>query len=306
MKCKIISLLKILTSLSLIFFCFTLVDYTSVFKIIYNQSKIIIITTSILIFFTLILGAYRWKIICKDLKIQISFKQILSISLFSNFIGQILPGGGLSGEITKVLLSNSKTSSKYEILKSVVCDKLFGLTVAFFFFIISLICVSYLLFDIINKRIFYFFCFTFIVSIILILIFKKQFVNFLKRKNYNLLFFKRNCLYNSIIISLLIYFLVFFSYLLVCFENISNEKLFKIILCFPIIHFLKSFPISISGWGIREIVTIYLFSNFDIPNEVALSISISLGVIILVSSFYGLVLSFPIYLKKKNLLRINL
>lgn len=299
MKSKIITLLKIFTSLSLMFFCFTLVDYTSVFKIISNQSKIIIITTSILIFFTIILGAYRWKFICKDLKIEITFKQILSISLFSNFLGQVLPGGSLSGEITKVLLSNSKTSSKYEILKSVVYDKLFGLIVAFFFFIISLICFSYLLFDIINEKIFYFFFFSFIISIILILIFKKKFVNFLKKNNYNLILFKRNCLYNLLIISLLIYFLVFFSYLLICFENISNEKLFEILLCFPIIHFLKSFPISISGWGIREIITIYLFSIFEIPNEIALSISLSLGIIILASSFYGLVLSFPIYLKKK-------
>ena len=79
------------------------------------------------------------------------------------------------------------------------------------------------------------------------------------------------------------------------------KKFFKICLCFPIIHLLKSFLISISGWGIREIITIYLFSYFDIPNEIALSISISLGAVILTSSFYGLVLSLPIYLKKKKI-----
>ena len=63
--------------------------------------------------------------------------------------------------------------------------------------------------------------------------------------------------------------------------------------------FLKSFPLSVSGWGIREVVTVYLFSYFNLSNEIVLSISISLGVIILVSSFYGLIISILLNLKLK-------
>ena len=148
--------------------------------------------------------------------------------------------------------------------------------------------------------IFYFFFIILLISIFLILNFRKNIAEFFKRKKINLRIFKKDCLYSCLIISLIIYFLVFSSFLLLCFENISNEKIFQICLCFPIIHFLKSFPISISGWGIREIITIYLFSYFDIPNEIALGVSISLGAVILASSFYGLILSFPIYIKKKQ------
>ena len=301
MKSKIIPLLKAFISLSLIFICFSLVDYTSVLNIISNQSKIIATVASILIFFTIILAAFRWKVICKNLQIQIPFKQILSISLFSNFVGQILPGGGLSGEITKVFLSNSKTNTKFEILKSVIYDKLFGLIIAIIFFLISVIYISYLLQDVIDKKIFYFFFFVLLISVILFFNLREKIAKFIKRKTINLNIFKKECFYISLIISLIIYLLVLFSFLLLCFENISSEKIFKICLCFPIIHFLKSFPISISGWGIREIITIYLFSYFDIPHEIALSISISLGTVILASSFYGLVLSLPIYLKKKKI-----
>ena len=232
MKSKFIPIIKVFTSLSLLFICFTLVDYTSVFIIISNQSKTIVTIASILIFFTIILAAYRWKIICKNLQIQIDFKQILSISLFSNFVGQVLPGGSLSGEITKVFLSNSKTNTKFEILKSVIYDKLFGLMVAFLFFLISFIYISYLLFSIIDKKIFYFFFIILLISIFLLLNFRKNISEFFKRKKINLRIFKKDCLYSCLIISLIIYFLVFSSFLLLCFENISVKKFLKFVYVF--------------------------------------------------------------------------
>ena len=159
MKSKIIPLLKAFISLSLIFICFSIVDYTSVLNIISNQSKMIAIMASILIFFTIILAAFRWKVICKNLQIQIPSHKFYRYLFFSNFVGQILPGGGLSGEITKVFLSNSKTNTKFEILKSVIYDKLFGLIIAFIFFLISVIYISYLLQDVIDINFFLLFLF---------------------------------------------------------------------------------------------------------------------------------------------------
>ena len=99
MKKQLFQLLKILISISLLIFCFSLVDYNSVLMIISKQSKILFILSSFLIFITLILATFRWKIICKTLNIAIGFKELLSIALFSNFIGQVLPGGGILGEV---------------------------------------------------------------------------------------------------------------------------------------------------------------------------------------------------------------
>ena len=111
--------------------------------------------------------------------------------------------------------------------------------------------------------------------------------------------FKISEIVKFLVVSTLIYLLVLTCFIILCFQAIEVDVIVEIILCFPIIHFLKSFPLSVSGWGIREIVTVYLFSYFNLSNEIALSISISLGVIILVASFYGLIISIPLNLKLK-------
>ena len=93
-----------------------------------------------------------------------------------------MPGGGLSGEITKVFLSNSKTNTKFEILKSVIYDKLFGLIIAFIFFLISVIYISYLLQDVIDINFFYFFFSVLLVSVILAFNLREKIAKFIKKK----------------------------------------------------------------------------------------------------------------------------
>lgn len=296
MKKQLFQLLKILISILLLIFCFSLVDYNSVLKIISNQSKILFILSSLLIFLTLILATFRWKIICKTLNIAIGFKELLNIALFSNFIGQVLPGGGILGEVSKIFLIKNKNITKVQIIKSVIYDKLFGLFIAFSFFVISLIYFSYFILNLFDQM-----TILIILSIFLILIILMYFC-YLKFKKYFRVWFPIDKKYflKSIIISILIYVIVFISFAFLSYPNINGESLFIILICFPIIHFLKSFPISISGWGIREIAAIYLFSYFEVSKEVALSISISFGAIILISSFYGLAICIPYNLKKNK------
>ena len=300
MKKQLFQLLKILISISLLIFCFSLVDYNSVLVIISNQSKILFILSSLLIFLTLILATFRWKIICKTLNIAIGFKELLSIALFSNFIGQVLPGGGILGEVSKIFLIKNKNITKVQIIKSVIYDKLFGLFIAFSFFVISLIYFSYFILNLFDQM-----TILIILSIFFILIILMYFC-YLKFKNYFLKYVRvwfpidKKYFLKSMIISILIYVIVFTSFAFLSYPNINGESLFIILICFPIIHFLKSFPISISGWGIREIAAIYLFSYFEVSKEVALSISISFGAIILISSFYGLAICIPYNLKKNK------
>ena len=253
-----------------------------------------------LIFLTLILATFRWKIICKTLNIAIGFKELLSIALFSNFIGQVLPGGGILGEVSKIFLIKNKNITKVQIIKSVIYDKLFGLFIAFSCFVISLIYFSYFILNLFDQM-----TILIILSIFFILIILMYFC-YLKFKNYFLKYVRvwfpidKKYFLKSMIISILIYVIVFTSFAFLSYPNINGESLFIILICFPIIHFLKSFPISISGWGIREIAAIYLFSYFEVSKEVALSISISFGAIILISSFYGLAICIPYNLKKNK------
>ena len=291
MKKQLFQLLKILISILLLIFCFSLVDYNSVLMIISNQSKILFILSLLLIFLTLILATFRWKIICNILNIEIGFKELLNIALFSNFIGQVLPGGGILGEVSKIFLIKDRNITKVQIIKSVIYDKLFGLFIAFSCFVISLIYFSYFILNLFDGITILIILNIFLVLTILTYFYYSKFKNYFL--NYVKVWFPIDKKYflKSMIISIFIYILVFISFAFLSYPNINGEKLFIIIICFPIIHFLKSFPISISGWGIREIAAIYLFSYFEVSKEVALSISISFGVVILISSFYGLAIS---------------
>ena len=299
---KFYFIIKLLCSIFLLIFCFTIVDYTLVLKNIYSQSFTYFFISSVLILLTLILASVRWKYICEALNVKMNLTEILHISLFSNFVGQILPGGGISGEITKVFLSFNKKNKKILVFKSVLYDKLFGLFVAFVFFLFSTIYFLFKFKGLIDERLMLIIPLIFLLCLIILIFYKKfnQKLRTLQKLNEIIKIpFKISEIVKFLVVSTLIYLLVLTCFIILCFQAIEVDVIVEIILCFPIIHFLKSFPLSVSGWGIREIVTVYLFSYFNLSNEIALSISISLGVIILVASFYGLIISIPLNLKLK-------
>ena len=62
----------------------------------------------------------------------------------------------------------------------------------------------------------------------------------------------------------------------------------------PITMVLSALPVSFGGWGIRELTMIAGYNFFDIQTEVALSISITIGLISLFVSFFLTVILFII------------
>jgi uncharacterized protein (TIRG00374 family) len=55
----------------------------------------------------------------------------------------------------------------------------------------------------------------------------------------------------------------------------------------PIVFLAKSFPLSLAGWGAREVAMIYFFGFVNVDNASAISMSVIAGVLVLVSSMPG-------------------
>ena len=62
--------------------------------------------------------------------------------------------------------------------------------------------------------------------------------------------------------------------------------LLQSIIYFPIVLLMTLLPISIGGWGVREVVFIYVFSLLNLPSTDAVIISIAFGVLL---TLFGLI-----------------
>jgi uncharacterized protein (TIRG00374 family) len=72
-------------------------------------------------------------------------------------------------------------------------------------------------------------------------------------------------------------------------ENL-DLGLIGIFAAFPVILLAASFPIAISGWGVREGLTVILLSRLGVAPEAALLLSMSFGLSVLLASLPGAVM----------------
>ena len=59
------------------------------------------------------------------------------------------------------------------------------------------------------------------------------------------------------------------------------------LLLMPVILFVSAIPISIAGWGVREGTSVLVFGMVGMPAESAISLSLSFGLVMLVTGLPG-------------------
>lgn len=73
-------------------------------------------------------------------------------------------------------------------------------------------------------------------------------------------------------------FLTFIAFIIITLEVAPNTELFALIAAITIIVFAASIPISINGWGVRELTSIAILGEIGISAASALVISVSVGI----------------------------
>ena len=282
--------LKYILSISIIYYIINQygINIFNILSIIDIRYIMLIILISIIQHF---LSAYRWMYISKITNLNISFKNSIQFYYISTFMNNILPGG-IMGDMFRIYHT---TENKMEILKigksvqAVIFERLSGQIMLLAFFIVSL--TFYFL---INNK-YEAFLYLFFPSLLIFFIFKlflnkkiKKMLNGKKIGHNIYAVFSGEVFWRHLILS----FFVVCSYVLIYVISAVSLGLDIDYLAFmvfsPIILFSMTLPISIGGWGIRELTALLLSLLLGLSASASISVSIIYGILNLICSLPGL------------------
>ncbi len=273
---KIIFILKFIVSFTLLYWIYsTYFKEKDIISSIEFDIKYFCFAILIYIIHYLVLS-YRLKTILIQSKINFQLIKCFHLIMVGQVFNQILPSS-IGGDAVKILYLKRANVKLNISTISIVYDRLIGFfslliiaLISHFFILdhIKIISESYLI------LIFFVLVILIILFIFLILIFKTIIFNF---KFFHII------LISSIISQLIeLYGIYIISKSL----NVNIDFLY-IIAFMPIILLITAVPISIGGWGVRESISIYLFSFLAI-NEFRIALfSICIGLVVALTSSIG-------------------
>ena len=238
-------------------------------------------------------GIFRWYKLVSN-RYHISFSKAIKIYFFGEGLNLILPSK--LGDLSKALyLKNYKISPFSYASGTVVYEKILDLLSIIIIFILSFLLKGSLTLNNQNQI----FASMFLISLVIILLFNMHFLGDiilrLTPKNYRssilslltfLKFFK-TLKQDPFTILFFIFFSVLFwaghmfqIYLFILAANIDITYS-QVLLYMPVVIIISLIPISIAGFGTREISLLYFFENLALPENIVLaSLMISLRYII--------------------------
>jgi uncharacterized protein (TIRG00374 family) len=290
--------IKIIISFTLIGFLIWTGARMSVWQKIQSDTGLIILGCMVVLFMAQVLSSLRWQWILKSDKTDISFKTLLESYMVGMFVNNFLPttiGGDLvkSYDIFRITknVSISIISVFLERFSGLVALVMLSWLGAVFllpgashlligvWLLINIFCIFIavsIFYEPITKRIIKLPAIPALHSSVNILLSSLEKLNAFK--NQKLLLLKLLVVSFPIqLITILIYKIISMSL------SIDIGSLF-LIFSVPLIILISLLPISYGGHGVREVVTVFMFSLAGVPKDIALGISlIYLSVILLVS-----------------------
>jgi uncharacterized membrane protein YbhN (UPF0104 family) len=206
-------------------------------------------------------------------------------------MNNILPGGIL-GDLYRIYCSSDNKKEIFKMGKSfqsVIFERLSGQIMLFFIFITSLT-----IYFLINQK-YIAFLYLFLPTILIFFLIKYFIKYKIKQyfgtkdiaKNFNRLF-TGPIFWNHIILS----FFVVASYILIYIISAISLGLEIDYLAFlvfsPIILFSMTLPVSIGGWGVREVTALLVSFLIGLSASASISVSIIYGILNLICSLPGL------------------
>jgi O-antigen ligase len=278
--------------------CFWQIYQTSINlnKSLFNNFNIIyLITSIILIQCCNIFSSLRFKYLLQAKGYFIPFEFAHKINIYSILNG-IFFVNFIAYSLTRIKMLNSSLIPKETIVTVTFIEKIISM--------ITLISCSILLM-IINEKdwliIFaknnnlynYMFGSLWLLIFIIILLIKDNRINIsclkssiFNKKNLSLYYY----ILFTIVLTLLSFIFMTISYVFIGLAIKKTIPILPFLQKIPIVMLAASLPISINGWGIRELAAITLFNKINIINSDALMISILIGVLniisVLISSSY--------------------
>ncbi len=295
-------LLKFLFSAVLIYFAFKKVDVGSLFNEIKKVPLWFVAVNIIISFFSMMLISFRWSLLLFP---KFKIKTVLTFtraSFLAAFYSLFFPTA-IAGDILKwmVIDRNYPQIPKTKVLGSVVLDRFIGFSIFMFLGLISamvgknkgLVIPDYVFYMLVILTIVCFIIYVIIYFFDVSKLLPK--ITFLHKlddafdllKNRN-----KGQIVKSIFISILSETFWILQMWFVGWKFGANLGILAVFVFIPIISMILILPISIGGFGAREQLYLFFFSQVGSSNESILLMSTFLGILGVINSLFGGFLSF--------------
>ncbi len=281
MRNKLIIALKIAISISVLITIVTRLESQQIISLLQQTNSVYLLIAMILSLLAVPVAGLRWRLLAEMLHFNISTATATRATFAGLFVGQVLPGGIGSDVIRGWMVWNIGLPNKSVII-SLIADRiasLFAIGLMIILFLplsmpfLSPKIVTWLVFSTMGCS---------IIGCIAIIILSKPLVKLISKLNVT----TKVVLY-SVGLSILAHVIMILSSYFISLAIGINSLLWMWMLIMPIIILITVAPISINGWGIRELAMVHLWGIFGISEPEAFLLSICVGVIALTTSLPG-------------------
>lgn len=285
---KLITTLKIIFSVALLYFIYTKINIGDVLSTIKRIKPFYIVLAILLYTLSKVLGAFRINLYFHQLKIFLTHKSNLQLTLLGMFYNLFLPGG-IGGDAYKgyVIKKTFKTNTK-RVISILVLDRLSGLLFIFIYACLLALTLAHV--AIINT-----YKHLPIIAIVLS-VFTFWIIN-KKLFGYVLSVFWKSIGYSSLVQLAQLLSVICILKALYIDINTTNAYLFL----FLISSIVAVLPITLGGIGAREVTFLYGANLLFLDQNTAISVSMIFFLISALVSLFGIYFHF----KKPALTTLN-
>jgi uncharacterized protein (TIRG00374 family) len=289
---------KTVVSLGLMFYLIAKLDLRTIYET-FTQTNLELLSLSLpFIALMYLIKAMKWQSLLNCINVQIPVKRSLEIILMGNFYGALTPGR--AGEVSRAFYLDAESSRS---IPTVVMDRVIDmicllvlsvLSIVFFFkdrnliYIMTPMIMIFIagMFVITNEK---------IVTLIFGLFskkseFKENYIKTIKEITRN-----KKAIFSVSVLTLVYYLLNLLVYWIVI-KSLNPELNGLLTFSLPIVVVLGNFPISISGFGVREFVSVTIFKLLNESSAYGFSCSI---VLYFLTTLLPAVFGFMLTLRKK-------
>ncbi|WP_230742987.1 lysylphosphatidylglycerol synthase transmembrane domain-containing protein [Methanooceanicella nereidis] len=294
------SLLAILVTLFFIIFLLVRLDINTIINTVLKMDFKLLLLTIPFIILLYIIKTKKWLILLDSIDIKIGFLEAFKIYLIGTFYGVITPAK--VGEFTRSFYLQQKKS---QTIPTILVDRITDIVTLLLLSIVLILALfnNNELINLIILMIVLFISAIFIVTNkrIVTMIFKLFKINDDHKENYfvtfNRIIKNKKALYYVLLLTFCYYMVNMFIFWLII-KSLNPALNEMLALSLPIIIIMGNIPITVSGLGIREFVSVLIFSLLN--EEPAYGFSASLILYVITCLIPGLGGSVFTIRKRKN------
>ena len=293
MKVKYRTILKIILTLSLLLLLLIKIPIGDVVSVLLDANRLLLLISISFVPVAYIIKAVKWNILLKHVRIKMNFFTILKVILIGTFYGMLTPGR--VGEIAK---SHYLEHKKSITIPTILWDRLidiFTLILLSFFSFLFLFSNNKILIELLLSLICLFVIIIFFINNPKIIAFFVKLVKLPEESKDGYLDTMRMMLNSKkvlfkVFIWSFCYYLIISILALIALKALDPSINMLLFFAVPLLILVGNLPITISGLGLRELVSVLCFTALG--EEASIGFSFSILVFIITIAIPGIIGAF--------------